>query len=120
MVQNNSKECTKKRAVLAKLLFLLIRPIAIFHRSPALPSRLAGTARFYILFEQTRGGSKGGCRGCADLRFSYTAGILQKKNYVVYCCRSRARDECTPSLKKILDPPLQTINIIESYAFDPG
>ena len=79
MVQNNSKECTKKRAVLAKLLFLLIRPIAIFHRSPALPSRLAGTTRFYILFEQTRGGSKGGCRGCADLRFSYTAGILQKK-----------------------------------------
>ena len=41
MVQNNSKECTKKRAVLAKLLFSLIRPIAIFHRSPALPSRLA-------------------------------------------------------------------------------
>ena len=31
----------KERAVRAKLLFLLIRPIAIFHRSPALPSRLA-------------------------------------------------------------------------------
>ena len=41
MVQNNGKECTKKRALFAKLLFSLIRPIAIFHRSPALPSRLA-------------------------------------------------------------------------------
>ena len=45
----------------------------------------------------------GGCRGYApppprdDLRFSNTTGILQKKNYVVYWCWSRARDECTPS-----------------------
>ena len=46
----------------------------------------------------------GGCRGCAppppswdDLRFSNTTGILQKKNYVVYWCWRRARDECTPS-----------------------
>ena len=27
-------------------------------------------------------------------------GILQQKNYVVYWCWSRARDECTPSYKK--------------------
>ena len=46
----------------------------------------------------------GGCRGCApplprdDLRFSNTTGILPpQKNYVVYWCWSRARDECTPS-----------------------
>ena len=31
----------KKGAARAKLLFLLIRPIVVFHRSPALPSRLA-------------------------------------------------------------------------------
>ena len=45
----------------------------------------------------------GGCRGCAppwdDLRFSNITGTLQK-NYVVYWCWSRARDECTPSKKK--------------------
>ena len=101
MVQNNSKECTKKRAVLAKLLFLLIRPIAIFHRSPALPSRLA--LHDFIFCLNKPGVDLGEGAGGAhppprdDLRFSYTAGILQKKNYVVYCCRSRARDECTPS-----------------------
>ena len=32
-----------------------------------------------------------------DLRFSNTTG---KKNYLVYYCWSRARDECTPSWKK--------------------
>ena len=32
--------------------FLLIRPIVVFHPSPALPSPLSVT-RFYILFEQT-------------------------------------------------------------------
>ena len=42
----------KKCAARAKLLFLLIRPIVVFHRSPALPSPLSIT-RFYILFEQT-------------------------------------------------------------------
>ena len=43
----------KKSATRAKLLFfLLIRPIAVFHRSPALPSPLSIT-EFYILFEQT-------------------------------------------------------------------
>ena len=55
-------------------------------------------------FLSTRADLGGGCRGCApsppswdDLRFSDTTGILQKKNYVVYWCWSRARDECTPS-----------------------
>ena len=36
----------------ANLLFLLIRPIVVFHRSTALPSLLS-IPRFYILFEQT-------------------------------------------------------------------
>ena len=59
-----------------------------------------------------RGGSRGRVQGVRtlpwdDLRFSNTTGILQKKkNYVVYWCWSRARVECTPILKKILDPPL--------------
>ena len=35
-----------------KVPFLLIRPIAVFHRSPSLPSPLRIT-RFYILFGQT-------------------------------------------------------------------
>ena len=35
-----------------KVAFLLIRPIVVFHRSPALSSPLSIT-RFYILFEQT-------------------------------------------------------------------
>ena len=43
----------KKCAARAKLLFfLLIRPIVVFHRSPALPSPLSITG-CYILFEQT-------------------------------------------------------------------
>ena len=42
----------KKCAARAKLLFLLIRPIVVFHRSSALPLPLSIT-RFYILFEQT-------------------------------------------------------------------
>ena len=42
----------KKCAAGAKLLFLLIRPIVVFHRSSALPLPLSIT-RFYILFEQT-------------------------------------------------------------------
>ena len=50
-----------------------------------------------------RGGSRGRVQGVRtlpwdDLRFSNTTGILpKKKNYVVYWCWSRARDECTPS-----------------------
>ena len=45
----------------------------------------------------------GGCRGCAPPLPEMTWGFLiqpvfcQKKNYVVYWCWSRARDECTPS-----------------------
>ena len=39
--KTTAQNAQKKRAVRAKLLFLLIRPIVIFHRSPALPSRLA-------------------------------------------------------------------------------
>ena len=46
-----------------------------------------------------RGGSRGRLQGVRtptwdDLQFSNTTGILQKKNYVVYWCWSRARDEC--------------------------
>ena len=42
-------------------------------------------------------------RGCAIPPPEMTCGFLiqlvfcKKKNYVVYCCWSRARDECTPS-----------------------
>ena len=53
VVQNNGKEMYKlKCAARAKMLFLLIRPIVVFHRSSVLPSPLSIT-RFYILFEQT-------------------------------------------------------------------
>ena len=53
VVQNNCKEMYKKKcAARAKLLFLLLRPVVVFHHSPALPSPLNIT-RFYILFEQT-------------------------------------------------------------------
>ena len=41
----------KKYAARAKLLFLLIRPIAVFHHSPALPSPLNIT-RFYIFLNK--------------------------------------------------------------------
>ena len=47
-----TKKCTKKCAACArKVVSLLIRPIVLFHRCPALPSPLS--TRFYILFEQT-------------------------------------------------------------------
>ena len=52
VVQNNGKEMYKKVCCTCKVAFLLIRPIVVFHRSPALPSPLNIT-RFYILFEQT-------------------------------------------------------------------
>ena len=58
----------------------------------------------------------GGCRGCAPPPPEMTCGFLiqlvfcKKRNYVVYWCWSRARDECTP-LKKILDPPLISLSI---------
>ena len=50
--KTTAKKCTKKVCCTCKVAFLLIRPIVIFHRSPALPSPLSIT-RFYILFEQT-------------------------------------------------------------------
>ena len=52
VVQNNGKEITKKVSCTCKVALFLIRPIDVFHRSPALPSPLSIT-RFYILFEQT-------------------------------------------------------------------
>ena len=42
----------KKVCCACKVALFLIRPIDVFHRSPALPSPLSIT-RFYILFEQT-------------------------------------------------------------------
>ena len=50
--KQRQRNVQKKCAARAKLLFLLIRPIVVFHHSPALPSPLSIT-RFYILFEQT-------------------------------------------------------------------
>ena len=72
----------KKRAVRAKLLFLLIRPIVIFHLSPALPSRLA--LHDFIFCLNKPGADLGEGAGGAhppwdDQRFSNTSGILQKK-----------------------------------------
>ena len=57
----------------------------------------------------------GGCRGCAPpppttwdgLRFSNTTGSLQKKKLCGFGVEVEQADECTPSLNKILDPPLQ-------------
>ena len=39
--RTTAKKCTKKVCCKCKVAFLLIRPIIIFHRSPALPRRLA-------------------------------------------------------------------------------
>ena len=53
--KQRQRNVQKKCAARAKLLFLLIRPIDVFHRSPALRSPPSIT-RFYIiiiLFEQT-------------------------------------------------------------------
>ena len=50
--KQRQKNVQKNCAARAKLLFLLIRTIVVFHRSPALPSPLSIT-RLYILFEQT-------------------------------------------------------------------
>ena len=54
VVQNNGKEMYKESVLRVQscCFFLLIRPIVVFHRSPALPSPLSFT-RFYILFEET-------------------------------------------------------------------
>ena len=48
VVQNNGKEMCKKVCSRCKVVFLLIRPIVVFHRSPELPSPLSIT-RFYII-----------------------------------------------------------------------
>ena len=50
--KQRQRNVQKKCAARVKLLFLLIRPIVVFHRSPALPSPLSIT-RFYTLLEQT-------------------------------------------------------------------
>ena len=52
VVQNNGKEMYKRVCSTCKVAILLIRPIVVFYRSPALPSPLS-IRRFYILFEQT-------------------------------------------------------------------
>ena len=47
--KQKAKKCTEKVCCTYKVVFfLLIRPIVVFHRSPALPSPLR-TTRFYIL-----------------------------------------------------------------------
>ena len=51
--KTTANKCTKKVCGTCKVAFLLIRPIVVFLRSPALPSPLSIT-RFYILFEQTK------------------------------------------------------------------
>ena len=50
--KQRQKKSTKKVCCTCKVAFLLIRPIVVFHRSPALPSQLSIT-RVYIFFEQT-------------------------------------------------------------------
>ena len=50
--KQRQRNVQKKCAARTKLLFLLIRPIVVFHRSLVLPSPL-GIKPFYILFEQT-------------------------------------------------------------------
>ena len=50
--KHQQRSVQKMCAACTKLLFSLIRPIVVFHRSPALPSPLRITG-FYIFFEQT-------------------------------------------------------------------
>ena len=45
--KQRQRNVQKKCAARANLLFLLIRPIAVFHHYPALPSPLS-TRRFYV------------------------------------------------------------------------
>ena len=49
--KQRQRNVQKKCAARAKLLFLLIRPIVVFHHSPALPSPLSIT-RFYIFLNK--------------------------------------------------------------------
>ena len=71
--------------------------IFMIFRSSSLKMRV-----YFIISFILRGGSRGRVQGVRThpppwdyLRFSNTTGIA-KKNYVVYWCWSRARDECTP------------------------
>ena len=48
--KQRQRNVQKRVCCTCKVPFLLIRPIVVFHRSPALPSSLSIT-RFYILFE---------------------------------------------------------------------
>ena len=50
--KKTTKKCTNKVGCMCKVAFLLIRPISVFHSTPAFPSPLSIT-RFYVLFEQT-------------------------------------------------------------------
>ena len=50
--KQRQRNVQKKMCCTSKVAFLLIRPIVVFHRSPALPSQLSIT-RVYIFFEQT-------------------------------------------------------------------
>ena len=51
--KQRQRNVQKMCAARAKLLFLPIRPIVVFHHSSVLPSPLAlSITRFYILFEQ--------------------------------------------------------------------
>ena len=49
--KQRQRNVQKKCAARSKLLFLLIIPIVVFHRSPGLPWPFS-VIRFYILFEQ--------------------------------------------------------------------
>ena len=57
VVQSNGKEMSKRKVCCTwNVGFLLIRPIAVLHRSPSLTPALTpplSITRFYILFEQT-------------------------------------------------------------------
>ena len=48
--KQRQRNVQKKCAARANLLFLLIRPIAVFHHSPALPSPLSITRFFFSVF----------------------------------------------------------------------
>ena len=50
-VKQRQRNVQKKCAARAKLVFLLITPIVVFHHSPALPSPLSIT-RFYIFLNK--------------------------------------------------------------------
>ena len=49
--KTTAKKCTKKVCCTCKVAFLLIRPIVVFHHSPALPSPLSITG-FYIFLSK--------------------------------------------------------------------